>query len=303
MTQTLSSDLISQENKDLVFNVSENDFVDKVVESSDQNLILVDFWAPWCGPCKQLSPILEEVIKDANGLVALAKINIDENKQLATQLRIQSIPTVIAFYNKKIADGFQGVLQKTKIIKFVEKILGKPFPKNKEEVYKKINDLIEKNLFDDAIDLIEDLLAENTNDTKSISLYIETYSNLGKFKDTKKFIDSLSDTLISDQGISKAIDKFKMLETASKEPSIEELLSRYNKQPDNIEALLKLCDKYFFEKQYEKAFELLFENYVKSKNKNNEKIKQTLLKYFDTLGNNHEQTKTYRRKLSSLLFS
>ena len=103
--------------------------------------------------------------------------------------------------------------------------------------------------------------------------------------------------------IKKAISKFKMLESASKEPSVEVLLSNYNKQPNNIENLLKLCDKYFFEKQYEKAFELLLDNYAIIKNKNKDKVKKALLQYFETLGNNHEKTNIYRRKLSSLLFS
>ena len=87
--------------KNYIFNVSESDFVDKVIEKSEDKIILVDFWAPWCGPCKQLTPILEEVIKEANGKIFLAKINIDENQQLASQLRIQSIPTVLAFYKKQ----------------------------------------------------------------------------------------------------------------------------------------------------------------------------------------------------------
>ena len=88
-----------------IFNISEDNFANKVIEASDKKIILVDFWAPWCEPCKQLGPLLEEIIKECNGSVGLAKINIDENKRLATQLRIQSIPTVIAFKNKQIVNN------------------------------------------------------------------------------------------------------------------------------------------------------------------------------------------------------
>ena len=303
ITPMILKNLESMENENLIFHVSENDFVNEVIEKSENITILVDFWAPWCGPCKQLTPLLEEIIKEANGMVLLAKVNIDENKQLATQMRIQSIPTVVAFHNKQIADGFQGALPKTKIIKFIEKVTGKPFPQNKEEFYNKIKELINKNNINEAVNNLEDFLSDNSDDTKAISLYIECLSSLDRFKDVKKLIDSLSDAFVSEQSIKKAISKFKMLESASKEPSVEVLLSNYNKQPHNIENLLKLCDKYFFEKQYEKAFELLLDNYAIIKNKNKDKVKKALLQYFETLGNNHEKTNVYRRKLSSLLFS
>ena len=102
MLPMILSNLESMEDENLIFDVSENDFVEKVIEKSENITVLVDFWAPWCGPCKQLTPLLEEVIKEADGSVCLAKINIDENKQLAAQFRIQSIPTVVAFYKKQI---------------------------------------------------------------------------------------------------------------------------------------------------------------------------------------------------------
>ena len=124
--------------KNNILDVDEKSFQNTVIEASDKKLVLADFWAPWCEPCKQLTPILLNIAQENIDKITLVKINIDENQQLAAQLRIQSIPTVIAFYNKQISDGFQGVLPKTKIIDFIEKISGESFPKNKDEFYKEI---------------------------------------------------------------------------------------------------------------------------------------------------------------------
>ena len=105
---------------DYIFDVDEHSFQQKIIEASTNRVILVDFWAPWCEPCKQLSPILESIINDCEGRIHLAKINIDENQQIAAQLRIQSIPMVYAFKNNQIADAFQGVQPQKKIIEFIE---------------------------------------------------------------------------------------------------------------------------------------------------------------------------------------
>ena len=106
-----------------IIEINENDFNEKVIEASKSTLLLVDFWAPWCGPCKQLTPLLEKVIKKTNNKVILAKINIDDNQQIAAQLRIQSIPAVFAFKNGQPVDTFQGVIPEKKIIEFIEKSL------------------------------------------------------------------------------------------------------------------------------------------------------------------------------------
>ena len=105
--------------KNNILDVDEKSFQNTVIEASDKKLVLADFWAPWCEPCKQLTPILLNIAQENIEKIILVKVNIDENQQLAAQLKIQSIPTVIAFYNKQIVNGFQGVLPKIKIIEFL----------------------------------------------------------------------------------------------------------------------------------------------------------------------------------------
>ena len=137
-----------------IIDVDETVFNEKIIEASEGKLIIVDFWAPWCGPCKQLTPILEKVVKKSTEKVILAKVNIDENQQIASQLRIQSIPTVFAFKNKQIVNAFQGVLPETDIIKFIEKALGEKLEKDNAEFYQNIELLIKNKNFVDAKDAL-----------------------------------------------------------------------------------------------------------------------------------------------------
>ena len=123
-------------NKDAnIIDVNESDFNDKVIEASESKLIVVDFWAPWCGPCKQLTPILEKIISKSGDKITLVKINIDENQQIAAQLRIQSIPTVYAFKDKQIVNAFQGVIPENQIVEFIEKCLGSKINEDFTEFY------------------------------------------------------------------------------------------------------------------------------------------------------------------------
>ena len=131
------------DNNNLI-DVNENDFENKVLEESLKRLVVVDFWAPWCGPCKQLTPILEKVISASPNKIVLAKINIDENQQIAAQLKIQSIPAVFAFKDKQVVNAFQGVIPEKDIIKFIEKALGDKLDNNFDVFMKKYNYFYQK---------------------------------------------------------------------------------------------------------------------------------------------------------------
>merc|ERR1711966_225249 len=128
---------MGMDNKNII-DVSEVDFEIKVLEESSNRLVVVDFWAPWCGPCKQLTPILEKVISSSPDKILLAKINIDENQQIAAQLRIQSIPAVFAFKDKQPVNAFQGVIPETEVVKFLEKTLGEKLANNFADFYGQI---------------------------------------------------------------------------------------------------------------------------------------------------------------------
>ena len=224
--------------EDYIFDVNENNFEDKIIKGSIDKIVLVDFWAPWCGPCKQLTPVLESVVNKCKGKVLLAKINIDENQQIAAQLRIQSIPTVFAFKKKQIADAFQGVLQEKKIIEFIEKILGESLEKNDETFYKEIKELIDNDKLLIAKERLEEFISQNPKDIKSINIYLNCMIKLSKFKETKKFISSLSEEMHKYPEIKSVIANLEIKEKDKKNQTLEEIQEKYLKDKNNLRNII-----------------------------------------------------------------
>lgn len=289
--------------KNNILDVDEKSFQNTVIEASDKKLVLADFWAPWCEPCKQLTPILLNIAQENIDKITLVKINIDENQQLAAQLRIQSIPTVFAFYKKQIVDAFQGVLTKDKIIQFIEKILGESLSEDFTEYFEKITDLINKEKIEDAKLSLEEFLVDHSDNVLGISNYIDCLGKLSNFEEAENFIQGLEDKIKKDPKIISSITKLELNKNKNTGPSIEELLINYGKNPQSIDIALSLSEKYFAEEKFNEAFDLLIKEYIKYKNNKQNQIKQTLLKFFEALGNENEYTKIYRKKFSSIMFS
>jgi putative thioredoxin len=289
---------------DYIFDIDEHSFQQKIIEASTNRVILVDFWAPWCEPCKQLSPILENIINDCEGRIHLAKINIDENQQIAAQLRIQSIPAVYAFKNKQIADAFQGVLPQKKIIEFIEKVLGEKIKKDNSAFYDEIKELISNKQLTQAESLLEEFISENSKDVIAIGMYLNCMIESSKFQETNDFISALSKEILDTHEIKSVITNLQIKENSSKGPSLNKIKNLYMKNPKNLDNALVLTEKYFVNHMIENAFELLLELYKNHKDKDGDrnKIKKTLIKYFEALGNSNEHTKHYRKKFSSIMF-
>ena len=282
-----------------IIDVNEGDFENTVINTSENKLVIVDFWAPWCGPCKQLTPIMEKVAKDNPDNFDLVKINIDENQQIASQLRIQSIPAVFAFKDKKVVNAFQGVISEKDFVDFIEKSGGKKLKEDLVNFYNEIKHLIDDKKFNEAKEKILVFFAENTGDAITISLYLECLLAQKEFKEIDEFISSLDEQMKKNQEIDKVIKKIKIVKDSKGSDSIEILLEKHNKDPKNIKTLLEIAEYYFSSGEYENAFPFLLNNYSVDK----EKVKKKLVDFFEALGNDHEATKTYRKQLSSLLFS
>jgi putative thioredoxin len=279
--------------------INEAEFEEKVLNASSDNLILVDFWAPWCGPCKQLTPLLEKIINKAKGKVKLVKINIDENQQIAAQLKIQSIPAVFAFKDNKPVDAFQGVIPEKKIVEFIEKSLGKKIEEDHTDFYTNINKLLSDKDFENAKEALEDFIANNSKEYKGLSLYIDCMGYLNLYDEIKVLSDSLNEEALLNNFIKSSLQKIEIKKKNNDGPPLEHLIDKFNKSPNKIENITKLADKYFAKNMLDEAFELLLNNYKRNK----EKIKIKFLEYFEALGNEHDKTIEFRKKLSSIMFA
>ncbi len=282
-----------------IIDVTETDFNDQVVEASESKLIVVDFWAPWCGPCKQLTPILEKIISKSADKITLVKINIDENQQIAAQLRIQSIPTVYAFKDKQIVNAFQGVIPEGQIIEFIEKCLGSKINEDFTEFYNEIKSAMAENKFEETKDTLLEFISKNSDEIKGICFYLECLIELKQFEEVELFISSLEKDVQEKDEVKQVLKKMEIVKNNSSGPNINELLGKLENEPDNIDVILEISDKYFSMKEYESGMDLLLKNYPKNK----DIIKNKMVEFFAVLGNTDQVTIQYRKKLSQLMFS
>ena len=282
-----------------ITDVNEADFNDQVVEASTSKLIVVDFWAPWCGPCKQLTPSLEKVVRGSSDKVSLVKINIDDNQQIAAQLRIQSIPTVYAFKNKEIVNAFQGVIPENKIIEFIEKSLGSKLTEDFTGFYEQIENEMSQNKFEETKDILIEFISNNPTEIKAINFYLECLLKLKQFDEIGEFIDSLEKEMQEKDEIKQIEKKLKIIKNNLSGPSLEDLLNKLGNNKNDIDLIVDVSDKYFSMQDYENCFEILLNNYPINK----DRVKEKMVELFAVLGNSNEHTVNYRKKLSQIMFA
>ena len=286
-----------------------SDFIEKVIEKSKDKPVIVDFWAPWCKPCKQLTPILEESIRSLKGKVKLIKINIDENQGIAQQLKIQSVPTVLAFFDGKPINGFAGLKNSNEVNAFLKELLeaGKHTTEDLKEIINLIS-VAEKSLedkkFEEASNTFISLLTSSLPKKElviSLAGLGKCYLGLNKFDELNELIDQLEDDIKEEKEIKSLLKSRDYLKDI-KPQDVSILESALEKDPKNNDIRFKLARNLIAKKLFEEAINNLLHIVENKKDWNEGAAKKELLELFSLLGNNNKLTMEGRAKLSNLIF-
>ena len=298
-----NNDLISTTSN--IIDVNEQTFMSEVVEVSKTKPVIVDFWAPWCEPCKTLTPLLEDAVKAYGKELILAKVDIDQNQNIAAQLRIQSIPTIYTFFEGKVVDGFQGAKSNSEIIEFVKKSAKLSGPGQEiEDLILSAKEYIELRNWNDSFEISQKILEIDPENHIGFGNLIRSMIGLDKFNETKELIDNLAPEIKDSNPVQEAIS---LLETSEKafraKGSMEDLEKKLKKEPDNLDYLLKMAIALFGMGKIEESFEMLLKSIEIDKEWNEKAARKQLLEFFSSAGIEAKETINARKKLATLLFS
>ncbi|WP_374331216.1 thioredoxin [Aestuariivirga sp.] len=289
---------------DLIKDSNTKNFMQDVIEASRQQPVIVDFWAPWCGPCKQLGPALEKVVRAAAGKVRMVKVNIDENPQLAQQMRIQSIPAVYAFVNGQPVDGFMGALPEGQIKQFVDRLGGQGnMAEEIEAVLADARELVEQKDYQHAAQLFAQLLQVDRENAGAIAGLTRCEIALGDLENAQKTLALVPPAKANDPEVLSVKAQLDMALNPVDVSEIGTLKAQVEKNPDDFQARVDLAVLLNGANERAEATDHLIYVIRKMRGWNDEAARKQLVKFFEAWGPKDEFTVAGRRKLSSVLFS
>ena len=291
---------------DVIKDSSDRAFMADVIEASQSVPVIVDFWAPWCGPCKQLGPILEKHVLAAKGKVRLVKIDTDQSPMIAQQLRVQSIPAVYAFFQGRPVDGFMGAQPESQVKAFVEKLAklgGGSEAEVIEEILAQAKQALEDGDLQTAADIYSELLQA---DPASAPAYFGLVRCLIAAKDlerARQMLDEAPEAIAKDKDMALVRSALDVAEQAQSAGPIHELAEKVTKDPNDHQARLDLAMALFAAGKRQEAVDALLDSVRLDREWNDQAARKQLVKFFEAFGLSDPLTIQTRRRLSSILFS
>ena len=278
-------------------------FMKDVIEESKRQPVLIDFWAPWCGPCKQLTPILEKVVKAAKGKVKLVKMNIDDHPAIPGQMGIQSIPAVIAFVNGQPADGFMGALPESQVLAFIERLTKGKVGGEAQDLMKAAEQALGEGDVQGAADIYAQLLAEDDTNIGAAAGLARCYLAAGEIEQAKQTLDKVPEAKRNDAAYAAARAALEVAEQANSVGPVGELEKKVAANPLDHQARFDLAVALNASGKRIDAVENLIAIVKRDRKWNEDGARKQLVQFFEAWGPADEATVAGRKRLSSVLFS
>jgi putative thioredoxin len=289
---------------ELIKDTDTKGFMADVIEVSKRVPVLVDFWAPWCGPCKQLTPLLEKVVKQANGKVRLVKINVDENQQIAAQMRVQSIPAVFAFVDGQPIDGFMGALPEGQIRQFIDKLGNKgSLAEEIAAAMKVAEEAMQRKDFAEAQSILGQILGVDPNHVVALANFAKCQIELGDLEGATATLNSVPADKKSNADVVSALAALDLALHPVDSSVLEQLQKSVATTPDDFQKRLDLAVAMNGAGQRSEAIDQLLYVIRKKREWNEDAARKQLIQFFEAWGPKDEATLQGRRKLSAILFS
>ena len=298
---------LNQSNTDeiLIKDVNEDTFMDDVIEASKTSPIVVDFWAPWCGPCKTLGPALEAEVKATNGKIKMVKVDIDQNQNLASQMRIQSIPAVFAFVDGQPIDGFMGAKAPSELKSFIEKLLEnvKDDGGDLSEAIAVADEMLEAGEYDDAAETFEAILGEDPERSPAFVGLFKAKMGAKKIDEAQKMLEEIPTALVNKPEILALQAQIDLTNQTQGLGEINDLREALKNDLNNHQIRFDLALALFTAGETNDAIQELLTIFRKDQEWNDDAARQQLFKFFDILGGDNPITLSGRRQLASMLFA
>lgn len=288
---------------DVVSDTTTQTFRKDVLEESRRQPVLVDFWAPWCGPCKQLTPILEKAVRSAKGAVKLTKMNIEEHPGIASQLGIQSIPAVIAFVNGQPADGFMGALPESQVIAFLERVTRQEIGSEEKELLKAADDALVAGNPQAAAEYYSEVLAGDAANVHALAGLARTLVETGRLDEAKEILEQVPESKRNESSVAAARAAIDVALQAAHLGPVAELEQKVAANPLDHQARFDLAMALNANNRRHEALDHLLEIVRHDRKWNDDGARKQLVQFFEAWGPTDDNTVAGRRRLSSILFA